>query len=316
MTGLDLRRRRLAVGTMLSVVAAVYAAFPPRPGRVLLDEQAFADTVDRMRAGTGYYDATAAAFAQRDTALGSIGGFRMPTPFLVWRWLPEDALWGIFVVGVVLVTTWLMLWMTRYPLVVAPITLYLLWVSHGEFESWLHPEWWVLPLIAGALLAHQRDRPVLAAALAAGACGVREIAFLLVIGGLIDSWHRRRAVAAWVVAAAAALVAFAIHALLAAGHVAEQSGEMGRLGTGEFPRTVLTMAGFRLPLVIGAAIWLASFVALRRRGQLLYVGPLALLPLAGVLVNRPYWGIVVTPLFLLWSLDSWPTGWPDGERPN
>lgn len=298
----------------MSAFAVLYAFVVPTPRRVLLDQQAFAETVDRMRAGTGYYDAIARSFAERDTALGSIGGFRMPTPFVIWRWIPEDSLYGAFVVVVVLATTWLMLWMTRYPLVVAPVTLYMLWVSYGEFESWLHPEWWVLPIITGALLAHERGRPVLAAALATGACLIREIAVLLVLGGLLHAWRHRQAIGAWLGAVAVSAAAFATHALVASGHVAEQSGEMGRLGTGEPPRTILTMSGFRLPLVLGLVIWILTFVALRRRGEVLLAGPLALLPLAGIAVNRPYWGMVVTPLFLVWTLDL-VVGWSRARPP-
>ena len=298
---LELPRRWVIA--LIAAVATVYAAFPPRATVVLVDEIAFQDTLRRMRDGAGYYEATSEAFARLDAALASVTSFRTPFPFLLWRWVPDDLLYPFAVAVVVVVTCALMTRLTVYPVIVLPIAVYLLYVSRGTFEAWLHPELWTLPLLAGSMVAYRRRSFGVAAALACGAFLVRDLAGLLLVGGAIDAIRRRRAIPAWMLAAGVGVTVFATHLVLASRYLHAVGGEAERFGTGDPPRTVLAMAGFRLPLLVGLVIWIVAFPALRRRGELLLAGPLALLPLAGILVNRPYWGILVTPFFLLWALD-------------
>jgi hypothetical protein len=91
-------------------------------------------------------------------------------------------------------------------------------------------------------------------------------------------------------------IAYASHAVMATPFVADQGYEAPLWWTGG-PVEAATMAGFGLPmpLVVGPVLVL---VALWRSRRDLMLAPLLLLPLAGLLGARPYWGLMVVPVAL------------------
>lgn len=301
--GLDpvLRRRALLGAVVLSLVFAGWGAAtaPERQTLRHLDHEAYELTLDAMRDGAAYYPAYRDAYGQLGVDLGRARAFRQPALFLLERLVPAGALLATFFVLPVLATSLLGAHLSAVPPVGA---LAGVWVARAGVlfgvDAWLLAELWAVPLVAGSCLAWLRGRAGAAAALACAAVLVREVAVLLLLGLLADAIWRRRAIRPYVVALVVSLAAYAAHVAVAGRYVVEPGNDADLLGTGD-AGAVADMTGFLVfqEPVLGLLAWfagLAAVVAFRLWPLL----PLALLPLAGVVVDRPYWGWLFMPVLV------------------
>src|SRR5450755_1847622 len=103
-TGLD---RGILARLCLAAIALGYAALGWVNGKQAIDHHIDLRTVALMRHGLGYYDAMNRAMREVGHApVDEVRAFRMPTVFLLWRWLPDErAIWILFVALVVLTAT-------------------------------------------------------------------------------------------------------------------------------------------------------------------------------------------------------------------
>jgi hypothetical protein len=292
---------RVAAVAVVALCALAMVDPPDRPTQYDNDQFLYDQTVDRMRDGDGYYEAAAATFKSVGGAVETARAFRPPTAFLVWRWIPEGLLWPGYVVFVCAATGLLLLFASRAAIAVPIVVAYLLALGRVSVE-YLFVELWTVPLTAGCLLAHQRRRDGVAAGCALVATAVRELAAPLVAGGLFAARIARRPLRPWAIAAAGGAALYGLHLLLLQDHLSSAGTEQELLGTGSLG-AVVDIAGFQLPAgaLLGPALWALALAALWRRGraQVALLGPLMLLPLVGLLVDRPYWGGMVVPFELL-----------------
>lgn len=300
--------RKAAVAVTLAL-CVLYAVLPPARGAEhFVDQVINRETVDAMRAGSGYYPAMDKALRHHGGAVSSVRAFRLPELFLVWRLLPGPrAVWLLFV-GLVAVTALLLLDVTSCPLIVPFVAWYMLNAARPHiggvwFDQDLIVELWVVPAAAVVLWGWRRARWVLAAAFAAIASLVRELAVGLVAGGLLAAHVLHRPRRPWLVAAGVVAAGLAAHTAAASGHLVAHGHEIALLGTGG-PDRVATMMGVGLPhpLVLGPLIWILAVARLAtdRELRLLFAFSVTL-PLVGFLVGRDYWGFIVTPFLILWA---------------
>jgi hypothetical protein len=276
------------------------------------DDAAFRDVIHRMHGGEDYYHATVDAFLRRGTRVGSVRAFRLPTVFLLWRVLPTGWLYPGFIAVVVIGTSFLLLFVTTRPWIVPVVTLYLAHAGRilslrgrPQLDEWLLVELWTVPVIAAFLLAVKRERWWWAAGLGAAAFLVRELAGALLVGGALSALLYRRSLRPWLAAAAVAGVLYVGHAVLAADAALPHGTDAKLAGSGQFPRTVLEMMSWPIPgpKVIGLALWVLALVWLARKHELVLYGPLMAIPAFGLIVDRSYWGLLVVPFTLFWSLE-------------
>ena len=296
----------------LSVVALGYAALGWANGSQAIDHHIDLRTVALMRHGLGYYGAMNRAMREVGHApVDEVRAFRMPTVFLVWRWLPDErAIWIVFVALVVLTAT-LTFRMTRFELVAPALALVLLATGKlrtgsGWVDQFAIVELWVAPASVGALLAWKRERRALAAWLAFLAFAIRELAGGMLVVGLIVSLQSRRARSHWIAACAAASVLYVVHGDLAGSYlVARGKGvELPLVGTGG-AGAVVAMMGFGLPLgvIVGPVLWSAAVYRCAALRSYLALGLLTV-PLSGVLISRPYWGLVSLPAVVIFGTEG------------
>jgi hypothetical protein len=284
---------------MILVIAAIRV--PPQPGD--RDPVVFHHALELMWAGQGYYPAMDAALAHRGIGpVSSARGFRSPWLFYFWRFLGGDrALWLAYLAGVgcALVAARRLV---RYPLAVIAPLVPLVGVGLGASmatESWAVP--WILASLAFAI----SDRDLPAAACALVAVLARELALPVIIGGLLWSVVRGRRKWPWLLALSLAAVSFWLHTHWAAPYLREPGREAPLWGwmvtATSFPRFV----GFGMPLSVllgplaAAAAWWQAW----RRGWIPLLGPLLAFGFIGLAVERPYWGIIITPLEALLATD-------------
>ena len=270
-----------------------------------VDEAVYRSTLEAMRDGEGYYEASREALivkeGQPPTAVRAI---RPPTLYLflaqlppaAWRWvaaLPWTA---------ALAFAW---WLGRrhgaLGAVLAPL-LAGVWVHSFSTFLFLHAEPWAAPLLLAAAAALRRDRHGWAAGFVLGAVLLRELAVVGLVVGLVLGWrHHRRP---WLVASAAAALFGAIHAVLAS-RVLSSVGYEARLGNEELTWAFLgrhLAAGSETPLrVLAAAAVLLGLVgaarALRRDPAAAFALPVAAtIGVASVLATRVYWSALWLPL--------------------
>jgi hypothetical protein len=159
-------------------------------------------------------------------------------------------------------------------------------------------ELWAVPLLALSHLGWRRERSWLAALAAAGAVLVRELAFpVLLLGLVLDRRHRRP----WLVGTGVAVAGYGLHTVLAMGAGFDRGTESDLFGTGDPPGSVVRMLVFAFPLALGVVVWALALLRVVRGRVLVPVAALLGLPLLGLLVDRPYWGILATPFALLWA---------------
>ena len=298
------RARRLVVA-LSGLLSVAYLAFTDAGPSGHADHFNYLRTVQHMQDGQGYYPAMRQAFLDGGVTLGRARAFRLPTIFWLWRWIPESLLYATFLLVVVVGTTWLMVRITNHPWAALPVALYL--ASAGRLantavsELWLLVEFWSVPALAGGVLAWERGRDGLSAGCFLLAALLREVSAPLLCSGLLVAHLRGRTRRPWLVALGVFSITFAVHLVIAQRYVVTPGNDADLVGTGNAPWSVFGMATFPLP---GAtALWLIPFALglyqAWRRDLLLLLAPVFGLPILGLVVDRPYWGIVVVPFTLL-----------------
>src|SRR5206468_4192519 len=111
-----------------------------------------------------------------------------------------------------------------------------------EFWGWV--EIWTLPLILVAMLALRRERWTAAVALALLAALVRELAVLLLIGGILAAWTSRRSLFPWALAIVVWIAALLAHIAATRSFLVPVGQEAPLLGTAG-PLSIFTAAGPR-----------------------------------------------------------------------
>jgi hypothetical protein len=324
----SLQAKRLMVAAAAIGVTAWWGSAVPQ-GESGIDQRVYRQVIARMHQGQGYYQAFRDGFADVGIRVSEPRSFRTPTTFLLWRVLPQTFLYTAFLLLIVIATSLLLLWLTEHPLLVLPVTLYLLdagttysRATKTFTDGYLLQELWVLPFVVGWLLAWRQQRWVLASTLATAAVLVRELAILLLVGSLIQAWVERRPRRPWVIGLAVASGALVVHAALAAGTAYPSGNEAPLFGSGRPPTSVLEIMDWPVPgpLFFGLVMWVLAVVWLHRRGELLLVGPYLGIALLGVFVRRPYWGLMLVPLTLFWTLELIVSlverRWPSDRRPR
>src|SRR3954452_13590585 len=318
------REQERLAAALAVIVAGAYALLVPGSSTAHTDHVAFLGTLHRMRGGEAYYPAFRDAFLDDvGIRVGQPRAFREPAPFLVWRWLPESALFLTFLVVVVMLTVWLLARASRYPMAALAAGVFLLLASRTTITEWLLVELWCAPLIAGCVLAWKRERWWLAAGLAAGVVLIRETAAPLLLAGFVLAIVTARPRKPWLVASGATAALFAVHYAIAGHFVLPNGTESSLQGTGHPPESTFNMLTWPLqqerPLSAAVLLlWLAlPFVITRDRRALTPVIGLLAIPLASLFLDRPYWGLMATPFALWLSADGLMAGARDrfGTQP-
>lgn len=302
-----------------SVAAAVvvvglcvgYGFAPARGQERLTDQRIYRTATEHMRHGDEYYRAMDRALRATNGPAETPRAFRPPTVFLLWRVLPSQRWVWLAFVAFVGATSLLLLRLTGSVLAGPLVAIYLLTTGRphhpsGFLDQYLLVEFWALPAAVGALLAVRGRRWWLAAGLALLATLVRELAGGLVVGGLLAAHVLHRPRRPWIVAAAVAAGAYALHVHLLSSHLVAHGREVALLGTGQGVHTVLSMmdVGLGGPFLLGAVLWcLAVWRVTRERELSLIVSLYLTLPILGLLVGRDYWGILVVPFTIAWSCE-------------
>jgi hypothetical protein len=235
---------------------------------------------------------------------------RPPLPFLLWRILPFEHLYIAYLVLVVGATSMVLLFATKYPLAVLPVTLFLLLAGRlpgsPTSEAWLLAEVWTVPLIAGSYLAWKFRRWWWAAGLAALAVMTRELTFPVLVMGLVLAHRRGLPRRPWVVCGLASAAGLAIHFVIAAQHTVPWGNEAPFFGTSQGLLSAVHMMDWVLPNpeVLGLFLWLVAVVHLARHRDDWLFWPLMLVPVAGFITNRPYWGLLFEPFMLLFVAEA------------
>jgi hypothetical protein len=303
-------------GAVSGALTLLYGLTVSKGGQAQIDHDAYLATLERMRHGAGYYQAMRTTYwVDVGVRLGGPRSYRTPYIFELWRFVPPGLLYLTFLLVVVVGTSVLLATATDHPFAAVPVTLFLLVAgrtpggSDGGTENWMLVELWVLPLLALSYLGWRRDRPWLSALAAAAAALVRELAFpVLIFGLIVDRKHRRQ----WAVATAVAVAGLALHVLMAMRVGSGHGTESKLLGSGHPPATVLGMLMFAFPPALGVIVWVVGIGRVARDRLIAPVVVLLGLPLLGLVVDRPYWGILATPFVLLWAGELVGDVW--GER--
>jgi len=292
----------------LGVVALAVVFLTLSPSHVTAkhsDQLFYEDTVERMQRGEDYYSAMdAALFGVTQAPLTQIRSFRLPTVFIIWRYVGLS--WPL--AFVVLVGSGYLTMRLTTPIVGLAMAAYLVRLAHpvgGLDYAWV--EFWALPLVLAAMLAIRDDRWTAACICAFGAAAIRELAAPLVVSGLIAALIFDRPWKPWALATGTYVGLFAIHAHLAATHIAPSGFEGPLVGTGgsaylfDMAAPALGVFGFA---AVAWAFWRGRFTA-----EWWLVGPLVIgIPLLGLVMGRSYWGILVFPIAI-------PLLWADRQRP-
>jgi hypothetical protein len=308
---------RLPASWPIPTTAAICLARLIAPaGAIQIDHEVDRQTLVAMRHGSSFWSGMDQALRHIYGPAQSIRAFRMPTIFLVWRWVPASALWLLFVAMAAL-CGWLAsrlsgrLW--TMPVVAT------LMVTYGEgpgYTQYLLVEPWAVPFVLGSMVAYQRERCALAAGLALGAGLVREQAAALLVIGLAVAIVRRLPWRAWALGTVLWLAAFAVHVAAVSPHLVAHGHETPLIDGTHPIVSVLETAGFGLPLDVVAGVVvsaLAAWAQLRRREQALYAGGYLGIPLVGLVVHRPYWGMLTVPVALAWATAGRPSELAEDE---
>lgn len=285
----------------ISITAAIVG--PPTNPR-MIDQAIYERTLLTMREGKGYYRATAEALSHYIGPAETLRAFRPPALFLALRALPPSAGWILFTAAAA-ISAFALAQAFRAPPVMPVVCAYLLymgWRLGGTgFQSWLFAEYWALPLLGLSVLEYRRGRDRSSAALAVAAVAVRELAVVLLVGGLVSAKRHRRPLRPWLAGTAATAALGAAHFVAARGVLAPAGtgAEDHLLGTGRW-WVPLHIAGFGVPVepVAGLLLWAGALWFAAREDWGDFLGPLLLLPAAGFLVQRTYWGILTVPVEL------------------
>ncbi len=288
---------------------------PVKADAEMIDHGLFRITVQSMREGGDYYASYDAALdivygPTRAGVTETIRGFRLPTTFFAWHLLPNDQyVWWLFVGLAGLAGIAASRFLTR-PVLGVLVVVYLLsigmLVEGGRWTAqFMTTELWAVPPLFGAVLMARRERWWLAAGLALVAVLIRELAapFLLVGVGL--ALLGRVPKAPWFTAFGLAALAYAGHVALVIPHIDPNAVQNPIIDNVDLPRTIVEMMGFGLPAgaVIGSVLWI--FAVWHTIGHRWFLeASLLALPLVGVIIDRPYWGILVVPFAIVWGLEG------------
>ena len=290
----------VAITAVLAVGSAV------RTPRLKNDPLVYLGALHRMRGGQGYYRALDAAMREgRIGPVETVRAFRLPTAFLLWRWLPTDHLvWVGFLVLVVAATA-AMAWTVREPLCALLFAGYLIVVGTDGYSA---PELWAAPLIAIGFALAMRGRTLTAVAVLLVASSMRELAILALIGVVLDGWGRPAVRRAALGGCSLLAVGALLHARGVRPYLVPQGQglEAHLLGSARLPQSLLRMSGAWLPaaMVLGPILVVLAvrWVRTHCRGRM--VLPHLALLLTGLAVHRPEWGLLIVPFTLCWGVDE------------
>ena len=307
------------VGGWSAVVAITYLSVVPRQ-YVHVDHHGATETLRRMRAGQGFYDAL------RDTywfdsgiRLGGPRSFRTPFLFEVLQLFPAHWLLPLFVLAVVVGTCVLLADASAHPYAALPVALFLLIagrrIGAGRMETWMFVELWAVPPLALSYWGWSTRRPWAGGPGAAAAALVRELALPVVCFGLVLARVRGRNWRPWAMALAVAVLGLTLHLVLALQAGSANGTEAPLLGSGDPPRTVVEVMACGLPLGYGLVLWSLALIHLVRRRLVTPVAPLIALPLLGLFVDRGYWGNLIAPFIVLWVGELLGDVWAERRAP-
>lgn len=300
---LDTWAARLLVPLVALVgVVSVVTLPSPRPYYDLMVNRL---TVDGLRAGLGYYEAMDSAMrAVGNGPVESVRAFRLPTLYLAWSLLPEGDRWELaFSFVAVALLTGLLVRLAHHPIAAV---LPAVWAIAVVLDYPNLVEVWAVVGVVAAMVAWREHLDWASAALALGAALIRETAALLILVLLVTALVRRRDVRPWLLAALVLGVAVILHAHSAQPWLVPegQGREAVLFGLVEFPHSLVWLLGYRLPFaLLGLLAWaLAMWWVVRREEPMLalYLG----FGLVGLVVTRPYWGVLILPLTLLWGTQA------------
>jgi hypothetical protein len=183
-------------------------------------------------------------------------------------------------------------------------------------DAWLLVELWAVPLILLPGVAWHGGRDGVAAALAFATVATRETSVLLPLGFLAAAWWLRRPVRPWLLALGGGAAVLGLHWWAASSHLYAEGNSAALAGTGSAVAVISMTSYLVLPDWLGLAVWCAGLVLLWR-SELRPAVLIALTPLFGLVVNRPYWGFLAMPLCItaLGGLPPWP-GHAASRTPN
>lgn len=291
--GFSTRELRLvgAIAALAIIIAWALSAGPADTYDV--DHLAHRQTAETME--LGFHHAMDQAMIERDGGpSGSVRSFRLPTLFWIWSVTGTD--WATFLAFLACFAI-VLVWLLPRPLGVPVIILYLTvnsfpLLDRGWQAQWLAVELWAVPVAMIGIALWWRRRDIPAAAVATSAAFLREHLALLLIGGLLQAWREGRRSWPWLTGLASFGLFYAWHAASTLPRLADVGAEAALWGGGI--DGFIAISSFGIPggfLLWGLAFW-------RCRRDWLPI-PLLLLALAGFLVDRPYWGLMVVPMALL-----------------
>ena len=110
----------------------------------------------------------------------------------------------------------------------------------------------------------------------------------------------------WIVFGGATLAGLAAHFAVAGHHTVAGGKEAKFIGTGTGVGSILHMVDWVLPNpeVIGLVIWIVALVYLARHPGYWLLWPILLIPLAGFVADRPYWGLMFEPFMILLATEA------------
>jgi hypothetical protein len=224
----------------------------------------------------------------------SIRAYRLPTIFWLWRYCCRS--WPA--VFLIIVVTGVLVGLASVPLIGLITVLWLAAGLHGTgLEAWPFVELWVVPLCVGAVFAIRRDSWGWAVVLALCAALIREQAVLVLLGRSVAAWRYRRTVWPWLASVAAWSAFLAWHISQVRPYLVPVGREQPLLGGGGLD-SVAAMAG---PYTYGVGLAVVVYALWRTRwtpGWWMVSPMLILIPLAGLVLDRNYWGFLVLPTAL------------------
>ena len=125
--------------------------------------------------------------------------------------------------------------------------------------------------------------------------------------GLVLAHRRQLPRLPWIVCSVATVVALVAHFAIAAQHTVATGQEAKIVGTGKGLTSMLHMVDWVLPdpEVLGLVHldrWPSSTWRGIRDDWLLW--PIMLVPVAGFVANRPYWGLLFEPFMILFATEA------------
>ena len=277
---------------VIGVIAIAFVFLWPRPiTGADADLVAYRRTLAAMSKGVDYYTAMEEALEGIDSAPSQIRSIRLPTAFYLWR----TGIYEAPVVFALISFTGAIVARSSGPAIGLALVGWLSSVAFPfGYEQWGAVEFWCLPFVTSAILAIERDRWSGACALAFVAALLRELCAPLLLGGAFAAWRAKRPVWPWLVATAAWIGAFTWHAIQASSHLSAAGGEKELFLSGGL-RSMVEMAGpysYGIGLVV---VTVAVIVARGRPEWWFAIGLVAGIPLIGLLIDRPAWGILALP---------------------